>query len=183
MDMLHSDFSLAFAAVAVEGFKERSIGAGKLIHLGKVFLGGLRRSARQSWHAGSTPSPCCGRRSVAPPSCPPTRSFAPMPIGASRAALNCLSRVSGAAIHPKPLHGLEGKNVVPVIGTRAADMLKRSHQIASIVGDHRRWLGRVRSLLSRHAAPCRFHLPAHCPSKHAIHVTFPREELPCERYW
>jgi hypothetical protein len=94
-----------------------------------------------------------------------------------------ISRLRTGVIHPKPLHGLEGKNVVPVIGTRAAGLLKRSHQIASIVGDHRRWLGRVRSLLSRHAAPCRFHLPAHCPSKHAIHVTFPREELPCERYW
>ncbi len=34
MDVLHSDLLLAFAAVAVEGFKQRRKGAGELVRLG-----------------------------------------------------------------------------------------------------------------------------------------------------
>ena len=81
MDVLDRDLLLALAAVAVERFEQRGVGAGKLVRLVRGSRAGPRRSVRRSWRAGSIPSRRCGRRSVAPPSCLRVR-----PSGRSRTA-------------------------------------------------------------------------------------------------
>ena len=76
VDVLDRDLLLALAAMAVERFEQRRLGAGELVRLGRGSRAGPRRSARRSWRGGSIPSRRCGRRSAAPPSCLPARPSA-----------------------------------------------------------------------------------------------------------
>src|SRR5258707_14900276 len=82
---------------------------------------------------------------------PSSSSFGPIPTSAARVALYLLiACLRIGVLQPKCLEGLVGEDIVPMVGTGAADILQRSLQIIWIVGNHRRWHGLLRSLFSGH---------------------------------
>src|SRR5262249_44815346 len=159
MDMFHRDLLLALAAVAVERIEQRSIGAGELVRLAKILLSALecllaKHGAPVAFHCGVVGGEELGRHHAL--------DFVFRPDASERrhsCAVLTIARVFIGMLEPERLNGLVGKNVVPMIGLRSADILQPPFQIVGIVGDHRRWFGFLRSLLSRHRCVLGWSIP------------------------
>jgi hypothetical protein len=125
VDVLHSDLLLAFAAVAVERFEERGKGAGELVRLGKVF------TAAFGMLIGNHGTPIAlHRRVVGGDQLRRHHAFElVLRTDASQSgkggAQLLVSRLRAGVLQPKRLDCLAGKNVVPLVESRAAEVPER----------------------------------------------------------